>query len=178
MFATEFGRVCSSKEYVAECRVLDLKDYDAEDSLFGEISPNNILVLFLSTYTEGSPPSSAAWFFKYVTEMSVDFRHEKEALRGLRYSVCGLGNSLYAEHFNTVALTVDKCFAKMKATRVAPLYCCDENTVNSKHASMEADVAYWQQSFFEKLEFYVKSLALRTADGCSASDTSKNGSDM
>jgi tRNA wybutosine-synthesizing protein 1 len=48
-------------------------------------------------------PESAAWFFKYVTEMSYDFRYEKDSLKGLKYSICGLGNSLYEENFNKVA---------------------------------------------------------------------------
>lgn len=65
--------------------------------------------------------------------MACDFRFQKDALKGLNYSVCGLGNSLYEENFNKIAVEIDKCFSDLQATRIAPLYCCDENTINSKH---------------------------------------------
>lgn len=112
--------------------------------------------MFISTYTEGTCPENAKWFHKYMTEMAHDFRFEKDALAGLAYSVCGLGNSLYEEHFNTVAVELDKCFSELHAQRIAPLYCCDENVANSKHASLEGDVEYWQNNFFEKLNFYLQ----------------------
>ncbi len=115
------------------------------------------MVIFISTYTEGTCPENAKWFFKYITEMSHDFRFEKDALAGLSFSVCGLGNSLYEEHFNTVAIKLDKCLASMHASRLAPLYLCDENVSNSQHSSLEGDVEYWQNNFFEKLKFLVQS---------------------
>lgn len=88
--------------------------------------------------------------------MAHDFRFEKDALAGLSFSVCGLGNSLYTEHFNTVAIELDRSFSSLHANRISPLYCCDENTVKSKHSSLEGDVEFWQNNFFEKLGFYLK----------------------
>lgn len=111
-------------------------------------------MIIVSTYTDGVPPEQAAWFHKYVTEMACDFRFQKDALKGLNYSVCGLGNSLYHDNFNKVAVQLDKSFASMQATRLAPLYLCDENTVNSKHGSLEGDFEYWQKNFIEKLTFF------------------------
>jgi tRNA wybutosine-synthesizing protein 1 len=84
--------------------------------------------------------------------MACDFRFQKDALKGLNYALCGLGNSLYGENFNKVALELDKCLLGLQATRVAPTYCCDENTVLSKHSSLEADFAYWQNNFLEKMK--------------------------
>jgi tRNA wybutosine-synthesizing protein 1 len=102
--------------------------------------------------------------------MSCDFRYQKDALKGLNYAICGLGNSLYEENFNKVAIQIDKSFSSLQANRIAPLYCCDENTVKSKHASLEGDVAFWQNNFFEKLSHYVKSRQLSSepssAQGC------------
>lgn len=83
--------------------------------------------------------------------MACDFRFQKDALRGMRYAVCGLGNSLYEENFNKVAVELDKSFAELQARAVAPLYCCDENTVKSAHGSLEGDFAYWLGSFFQAL---------------------------
>jgi tRNA wybutosine-synthesizing protein 1 len=110
----------------------------------------------VSTYTDGTPPESAAWFYKFVTEMAVDWRYEKDTLKGLNYSICGLGNSLYEENFNTIAKQLDKSFSSLNANRIAPLYLCDENTIKSRHTSLEGDVEFWQNNFFEKLEFYIK----------------------
>ena len=89
--------------------------------------------------------------------MAHDFRFEKDALAGLSFSVCGLGNSLYTEHFNTVAIELDRSFSSLHANRISPLYCCDENTVKSKHSSLEGDVEFWENNFFDKLSFYLKS---------------------
>lgn len=121
-----------------------------------KIKPDNILVIFVSTYTDGIAPENASWFYKFVTEMSHDFRYEKASLKGLNYSVCGLGNSLYEDNFNKVAKELDKAFSILQATRVAPLYCCDENTVKSKHSSLEGDYDFWKNNFFEKIEHLKK----------------------
>ncbi len=159
-----------------ECTLMDIKDYDPEDNLTKEACliffcliaffiirtffytfkarSNTILVIFISTYTDGVPPQSATWFYKYVTEMSCDFRFEKDTLKGLKYSICGLGNSLYEENFNKVAKELDKSFIEMRATQICRLYCCDENTIKSEHSSLEGDVAYWRNLFFEKLNAY------------------------
>ena len=86
--------------------------------------------------------------------MACDFRFQKDALKGLNYSICGLGNSLYQENFNKVAVDLDKSISSLQATRLAPIYLCDENTIKSKHGSLEGDVAFWQNNFFEKLNFF------------------------
>ena len=125
-----------------------------------------ILIIFISTYTDGTPPESATWFYKYVTEMACDFRFQKDALKGLRFSICGLGNSLYEENFNKVAIELDKCFVNLQATRIAPLYCCDENTIKSKHSSLEGDVEYWQKNLFEKLDYFFSTETLKEKTNC------------
>lgn len=89
--------------------------------------------------------------------MACDFRFEKDTLKGLKYSICGLGNSLYEENFNKVAKELDKSFSEMSATQICRLYCCDENTVKSEHSSLEGDVAYWRNLFFEKLKAFTNS---------------------
>lgn len=111
--------------------------------------------------------------------MSCDFRYEKGALKGLNYAICGLGNSLYEENFNKCAIELDKAFSEMHANRVAPLYCCDENTIKSKHGSLEADVTYWQNNFFEKLKFHLKpstATTTTTTSGCCKQGDENNNS--
>lgn len=121
-----------------------------------KIKDTNILVLIVSTYTDGQPPANAAWFFKYVTEMACDFRYQKDALKGLKFAVCGLGNSLYTENFNKVAAELDRSLSQMKATRVTPMYLCDENTLKAKHSSLEGDFEFWSNNFVQDVEKLVK----------------------
>jgi tRNA wybutosine-synthesizing protein 1 len=118
--------------------------------------------------------------------MACDFRFEKDACKGLRYAICGLGNSLYEENFNTVAKKLDKCFVDMRATPVCKLYCCDENTANSKHSNLEGDVAYWKNSFFEKLDYMLDESASKgeccqtnteNACACKSNDADVSGDD-
>ena len=56
----------------------------------------------MATYTDGQPTENAEWFCKWLEEASTDFRYGKTYLKGLRYAVFGLGNSVYVGHYNTV----------------------------------------------------------------------------
>jgi sulfite reductase alpha subunit-like flavoprotein len=71
--------------------------------LLFQTSGSSLCVFILPTYAEGKPPESAAWFCKWLEEASSDFRVEKELLKGLKFAVFGLGNSLYRDHFNEVS---------------------------------------------------------------------------
>ena len=57
----------------------------------------------MSTYTNGSPPEAAQWFYKYIVESSDDCRVPKELFNRLRFAIFGLGNSLYGDDFNVVS---------------------------------------------------------------------------
>ena len=59
-------------------------------------------VFFISTYTDGTPPSGGEWFYRWLEDTVSDFRVQKPMLRGLHYTVFGLGNSLYGDNFNVV----------------------------------------------------------------------------
>ena len=113
--------------------------------------------------------------------MGEDFRFQKDCLKGICYSICGLGNSLYDNNFNKVAIELNDSLAKLQATCVAPLYLCDENTVTSKHSGLEGDVEYWQKEFFSKLEKYIteEKSSLKTflsKECCMKSTQDKNAS--
>jgi tRNA wybutosine-synthesizing protein 1 len=104
--------------------------------------------------------------------MSNDFRFEKDTLSGLYYGICGLGHSDYApEHFNTASIELDKSLTQMKAMRIGPLGCADENTINSKNGSLEADVAVWQKQFFQSLNRYLNEP--KTSETCCQQNKSK-----
>lgn len=59
-------------------------------------------MFLVATYTDGEPTENAEWFCKWLEEASTDFRYGKTYLKGLRYAVFGLGNSVYVGHYNTV----------------------------------------------------------------------------
>lgn len=126
--------------------------------------------MIVSTYTDGQPPANAAWFFKYVTEMACDFRYQKDALKGLKFAVCGLGNSLYTENFNTVAVELDRSLSQMKASRVTPMYLCDENTLKAKHSSLEGDFEFWSNNFVQDVERLVNRQGGATMNGSCCRD--------
>lgn len=166
LFANEFLNECTKRGYTS-CSIQDLKDYEPEDCLTSDIKQKCVLVIFISTYTDGTPPENAAWFYKYVTEMACDFRFQKDALKGLRYAICGLGNSLYEDNFNKIANELDKSFNELQGVAVAPLYCCDENTVKSRHGSLEGDFAYWLSNFFQAFPAFLENGDIKPlANGC------------
>jgi sulfite reductase alpha subunit-like flavoprotein len=76
-FAHQFQKQCTARGF-SSTRVIDLKDYEPEDSLMNDAKSKTIFVVFISTYTEGACPENAKWFHKYITEMAHDFRFEKD----------------------------------------------------------------------------------------------------
>lgn len=91
----------------------------------------NILLIFISTYEDATPPPSAKWFYQHVQEAATDFRVSKTELEKLTYAVFGCGNSLYSENFNQVAKEVDRCLADIGGKRLLAIELADENTVKS-----------------------------------------------
>ena len=110
----------------------------------------------MSTYTEGTPPESAKWFYTWLEEAAKDFRVQHSLLKGLKYAVFGLGNSLYADHFNTIGKNCDKYLFQLSAERFHPLGLGDENVAGSKLGCMENDFDHWKNSLASRVK---KSLA-------------------
>ncbi|XP_032120563.1 S-adenosyl-L-methionine-dependent tRNA 4-demethylwyosine synthase TYW1 isoform X3 [Sapajus apella] len=98
--------------------IINLKEYDPDDCLIEEVTGRNVCVFLVATYTDGRPTESAEWFCKWLEEASRDFRFGKTYLKGMRYAVFGLGNSVYASHFNKVGKNVDKWLWMLGARRV------------------------------------------------------------
>ncbi|XP_077775816.1 S-adenosyl-L-methionine-dependent tRNA 4-demethylwyosine synthase TYW1-like isoform X1 [Podarcis muralis] len=149
-FASILAEAVASLNLPAE--VINMKDYDPEDCLGDETSSKNICVFLVATYTDGKPTENAVWFCKWLEEASSDFRVGKTYLKGLRYAVFGLGNSLYADHYNTVGRSVDKWLWMLGARRVLSCALGDANVVKSKHGSLEADFEAWEAKFLARLQ--------------------------
>merc|ERR1712029_5981 len=96
----------------AGVQVVDTIDVAAveqpEDHFSGMTDGKTCMVVVISTYTEGTPPESAQWFYTWLEESAKDFRVQHSMLKGLKYAVFGLGNSNYSDHYNVIGKQVDK----------------------------------------------------------------------
>ncbi|XP_042647749.1 S-adenosyl-L-methionine-dependent tRNA 4-demethylwyosine synthase TYW1 isoform X1 [Tyto alba] len=132
--------------------VISMGDYDPDDCLSEETTSRNICVFLVATYTDGQPTESAAWFCKWLEETANDFRFGKAYLKGLRYAVFGLGNSVYVDHYNTVGRNIDKWLWMLSASRIMTRAEGDCNVAQSKHGSIEADFEAWKAKFLSRLQ--------------------------
>ncbi|KAM9176832.1 S-adenosyl-L-methionine-dependent tRNA 4-demethylwyosine synthase TYW1B isoform 1-T2 [Mergus octosetaceus] len=132
--------------------VISMGDYDPDDCLAEETTSRNICVFLVATYTDGQPTESAAWFCKWLEETANDFRFGKTYLKGLRYAVFGLGNSVYVDHYNTVGRNIDRWLWMLSASRIMTRAEGDCNVAQSKHGSIEADFEAWKTKFLSCLQ--------------------------
>ena len=59
-----------------EIETIDVASIEPEDHLVALANdPNACLVLIISTYTEGTPPEAAKWFYTWLEESAKDFRY-------------------------------------------------------------------------------------------------------
>ena len=92
-----------------------------------------ICIFLLSTYTDGQPPDSAAWFSRWVADTASDFRVDKSLLNSVHFAVFALGNSLYTQHYNTAGRELYKNLQHLSAHPVVPLGLGDQNVAQSKY---------------------------------------------
>ncbi len=91
-----------------------------------------VSVFLLSTYVEGNPPDSAKWFCQWISEAVDDCRVQKSLLSNIRYTVFALGNSLYANHYNTAGKNLFDELSKLSGIAVYQLGQGDQNVAQSK----------------------------------------------
>ncbi|XP_032120565.1 S-adenosyl-L-methionine-dependent tRNA 4-demethylwyosine synthase TYW1 isoform X4 [Sapajus apella] len=130
-----------------------------------KVTGRNVCVFLVATYTDGRPTESAEWFCKWLEEASRDFRFGKTYLKGMRYAVFGLGNSVYASHFNKVGKNVDKWLWMLGARRVVSRGEGDCDVVKSKHGSIEADFRAWKTMFISQLQALQKGERKKSCGG-------------
>ncbi|XP_016304501.1 S-adenosyl-L-methionine-dependent tRNA 4-demethylwyosine synthase-like [Sinocyclocheilus anshuiensis] len=153
-----------------QCDIIDMKEYDPEDRLTEECTSKMICVFLVATYRDGQPTESAEWFSKWLEEASTDFRYGKTYLKGMRYAVFGLGNSVYVGHYNTVSKNIDKWLWMLSAARIMTRGEGDCNVVKSRHGSVQADFQAWKMKFLSRLQ------ALAKGEKKACSGKCKNGS--
>ncbi|XP_049922548.1 S-adenosyl-L-methionine-dependent tRNA 4-demethylwyosine synthase TYW1 [Epinephelus moara] len=166
-FANELSEEVKALGIPAE--VIDIKDYDPDDQLIEECINKSVCVFLVATYTDGQPTENAEWFCKWLEEASTDFRYGKTYLKGLRYAVFGLGNSVYVGHYNTVGKNFDKWLWMLSGKRIMTRGEGDCNVVKSRNGSIQADFLAW------KVKFLIRLQALATGEKKSCSGNCKTG---
>jgi sulfite reductase (NADPH) flavoprotein alpha-component len=121
LFGTESGNseACAQDAYkLAESEgfkasVLDMADYD-----ISELAKEKNLLVVVSTWGEGDPPESAVTFHEML------FSDKAPKMKGVRFSVCALGDTSYAD-FCEFGKQVDKRFEELGAERIYDRQDCD-----------------------------------------------------
>jgi len=133
-----------------ECDMEDLTQLkDVEKTLDGEC----LAVFCLATYGEGDPTDNAQEFFDWLQQGGGD-------MSGMKYAVFGLGNKTY-EHFNAMAIYVDKRLEELGAVRIHPIGLGDDD------ANLEDDFITWKEAFWKStcqefnLEFLGEDFSMR-----------------
>jgi len=146
LFAEKFSKECVLHKISSE--VINIKDYDPEENLNKESS---IVVVFISTYEDGTPPEDAKWFYQWIMDAKDDFRLDRDHLKNLKFSIVGLGSSYYEENFNIVAKNIDSAIEKLSGNRLLPIGICDENVVNSVNGGLDYDYDVWSARFWNTI---------------------------
>uniref|UniRef100_A0A667YLC7 tRNA 4-demethylwyosine synthase (AdoMet-dependent) n=1 Tax=Myripristis murdjan TaxID=586833 RepID=A0A667YLC7_9TELE len=131
-----------------------------------QCSNKSVCVFLVATYTDGQPTENAEWFCKWLEEASTDFRYGKTYLRGLRYAVFGLGNSVYVGHYNTVGKDVDKWLWMLSGMRILTRGEGDCNVTKSRNGSVQADFQAWKVKFLSRLQDLAKGEKKSSTGSC------------
>lgn len=121
LFGTESGNseACAQKVFqLAEAegfkaRILDMADYDVS-----ALAKEKNLLVVVSTWGEGDPPENAVTFHDTL------FSDAAPKMKGVRFSVCALGDTSYAD-FCEFGKQVDKRFAELGGERIHDRQDCD-----------------------------------------------------
>ncbi|CAH2073891.1 unnamed protein product, partial [Iphiclides podalirius] len=120
--------------YKMKGMVADPEECDMEELMKLQDIPNSLAVFCMATYGEGDPTDNAMEFYEWLKNGEPD-------LTGLNYAVFGLGNKTY-EHYNAVAIYLDKRLEELGATRVFELGLGDDD------ANIEDDFITWKDKFW------------------------------
>ncbi|WP_238785630.1 diflavin oxidoreductase [Blattabacterium cuenoti] len=96
---------------------LNIRLFDLNDYCLFELERESYLLIIMSTYGDGDPPSSGKDFFYFIHNKNIE-------LNKLRYSVLALGDKSYV-NFCKAGEDVDKRLEYLGSTKILDLYKCD-----------------------------------------------------
>lgn len=105
---------------------------------------SDIWIIFVSSYGVGGAPLGALQFRSVCDGLLED--DKKEALQGIRYAVCGLGNSNFTTYLNNPR-TIFRALSHAGATPLLDMAECDANADDMG----EAAIASFSKSVIEEL---------------------------
>lgn len=132
-FANRISREC--RRYGMRALVVDPEEYSMEDLGRLREVERHLAVFVMATYGEGDPTDNALEFIDWIQQ------GDEDQLKGINYTVFGLGNKTY-EHYNSTGKLVDKRLSEMGATRVFELGLGDDD------ANIEEDFISWKEQMF------------------------------
>ncbi|EKF39027.1 hypothetical protein MOQ_000752 [Trypanosoma cruzi marinkellei] len=90
-----------------------------------------LVILIVSTYTDGTAPESSQVFANLLQDAYTDFRVPRDTLSKMKFAIFGLGDIAYGEkHFNRFAKNLYMWCKGLGATFVVPpVYASEANTI-------------------------------------------------
>jgi sulfite reductase alpha subunit-like flavoprotein len=79
--------------------VVDANEYNED-----KIDAEDVVFLICSTYSDGTPPKSAARMMEWFQDMINDFRVNRNHLEKLKFSIFGLGGAIYNENYGKAVI--------------------------------------------------------------------------
>lgn len=110
---------------------MNLRDYDQDN-----LELENVVVFVVSTWSEGRCPKDVEVFFRWIEDMSKDFRVGSKYLSGVKVAVFGLGNRDYDENFCRAPRELYEYLMTLGAEPIRPLGLGDDN-VDQRRAFVE-----------------------------------------
>jgi len=120
------------KKYGFDPEVVDMEEYDMED-----LHNESFIMIVIATYGEGEPTDNARQFDEWITDES----RSPEELKGVKFTVFGLGNKTY-EKYNYMGRKFDKRLEELGAERIYKKGEGDDD------GSLEDDFAAWKRDMW------------------------------
>ncbi|KAL3128635.1 NADPH-cytochrome p450 reductase [Cryptosporidium hominis] len=106
-------------------------------------SNNSVFVFVVSTCGNGNFPASSRKFIRYLSKM---IKSGNEIFLGTKYTIIGLGSSLYEYSFNSAAFKLDKLISSLKGEKYCEIALLDE--VNGNEIDFKT---WWNNIFLNRL---------------------------
>lgn len=143
-FASRLAK--DATRYGFKAMVADPEEFDMEDLTNLTEIDNHLAIFCLATYGEGDPTDNALEFYEWLNNSAQD-------LKGLKFTVFGLGNKTY-EHYNETAKVVDKKLGELGGIRIHDLGTGDDD------ANIEDDFITWKDQMWASVaeHYHIESL--------------------